>query len=186
MNSIALLGFRPRDDRYGIVRVVGRHVVAVQQILLQHTRDRHAVGEKNTKVANCSDEVLATTQSRNLAANALHFLGLCVLLERECERKKEIGEKGIVFSWLVRSAAGVGMGWQSPKAPDVETARHMINPDRLDPNETAASKSHNISSPFVQVSRTDPYRLSPNTTTTTAFILFFLFSSLSLFWLSAS
>jgi hypothetical protein len=90
MNSIALLGFRPRDDRYGIVRVVGRHVVAVQQILLQHTRDRHAVGEKNTKVANCSDEVLATTQSRNLAANALHFLGLCVLLERECERKKEI------------------------------------------------------------------------------------------------
>jgi hypothetical protein len=32
------------------------------------------------------------------------------VLERECERKKEIGEKGIVFSWLVRSAAGVGMG----------------------------------------------------------------------------
>jgi hypothetical protein len=64
----------------------------------------------------------------------------------------------------------------------------MINPDRLDPNETAASKSHNISSPFVQVSRTDSYRLSPNATTTTtaAFILFFLFSSLSLFWLSAS
>lgn len=63
MNSIALLGLRPRDDRYGIVRVVGRHVVAVQQILQQHTRDRHAVGERDSEKhksgeplrRNCSD-----------------------------------------------------------------------------------------------------------------------------------
>lgn len=67
-----------------------------QEIGTQWERER----EKNTKVANCSDEVLATAQSRDLAANALHFLGLCVLLERECERKKEIGEKGIVFRGL--------------------------------------------------------------------------------------
>lgn len=109
MNSIVLTGFRPRDGRYGIVRVVGRHVlVAVGQILLL-THEQW----KRRETPNC-DETLATVNNKNLAANALslHF-GLC--WDRRNYSRQKIREKEIV-SWLVRSAAGSGMGWQSPNS----------------------------------------------------------------------
>jgi len=177
MNSVALVGFRPRDDRHGIAHVVGRHAAAVQQILQTHRDGAHAVGERREET-NCSGGNSSHYKIKRLGCQCYTF-GLVVLRESAEKKGKETGRKES-FSWLVRSAAGGGMGWQSPKAPDVESARRMINPDRLDPNETAASKSHNISvrARFKDNSLPSVSKEQQQKTTTKTFVCFPVFFQL--------